>query len=141
MEVTIKEETPSPFDYNCLRKSVGWGEYDEATIRAGLESTLYCVCAFDSARIIGMGRVIGDGALCFYIQDIIVIPEYQRNAIGKMIMGNVMRFVASKAATNTVVGLMSAQGKERFYEGFGFTRRPAEALGSGMTLFWPGTGR
>jgi hypothetical protein len=29
-------------------------------------------------------------------------------------------------------------GKEPFYERYGFTARPNESLGSGMTIFWKG---
>jgi len=31
---------------------------------------------------------------------------------------------------------MAAAGKEPFYEKYGFTRRPTERLGAGMTQFW-----
>ncbi|MFR4337011.1 MAG: hypothetical protein ACLT33_02075 [Lachnospira pectinoschiza] len=32
---------------------------------------------FDDDKPIGMGRVVGDKAVINYIQDLIVIPEYQ----------------------------------------------------------------
>ena len=38
------------------------------------------------------------------------------------------------SACNTMVGLMSAKGKERFYEKFGFQKRPNEFQGNGMIL-------
>ena len=37
---------------------------------------------------------------------------------------------------NAVVGLMAATGKEPFYEKYGFTRRPTNTLGAGMTIFY-----
>ncbi len=30
----------------------------------------------------------------------------------------------------------AATGKEPFYEKYGFTRRPNDRLGAGMTIFW-----
>ncbi|MDO8673420.1 MAG: GNAT family N-acetyltransferase [Dehalococcoidia bacterium] len=33
-----------------------------------------------------MARVIGDGGLFYYIQDVIFIPEYQRQGIGTQLM-------------------------------------------------------
>lgn len=37
-------------------------------------------------ELLGMARVIGDGGLFYYIQDVIFIPEYQRQGIGTQLM-------------------------------------------------------
>ena len=47
-----------------------------------------------------------------------------------------MEYISTHANHNSVVGLMSATGKEAFYEKYGFTIRPTEKLGAGMTIFW-----
>jgi len=132
----LVETLPSPADYNRLRQAVGWGVYDEAVIEKALPNTLYCVCAFCDDEMVGMARVIGDGGLVFYIQDVIVLPEFQRQGLGAQLMEAVMAFVRAQARHNTIVGLMSARGKEAFYERYGFTPRPTEKHGAGMTLFW-----
>jgi len=74
--------------------------------------------------------------LVFYIQDVIVIPEYQNKGIGTQLMKKVMEYIEKHANDNSVIGLMSAKGKEKFYEKFGFSIRPNENFGSGMTIFW-----
>jgi GNAT superfamily N-acetyltransferase len=80
--------------------------------------------------------VIGDGGMVYYVQDVIVIPDYQRRGIGTQLMDRVMRYIRAHASHNTVVGLMAAKGKEAFYTRYGFTVRPTDQLGPGMTMFW-----
>ena len=132
----IIETLPSAEEYNRLRQAVGWGTYQESVIWYALPQSLYCVCAFVDERLVGMARLIGDAGLVYYIQDVIVIPGYQRCGIGSQLMDHVMAYIRDHAGDHTIIGLMSAQGKESFYEKYGFTSRPTEQLGAGMTLFW-----
>ena len=127
---------PSPAGYNRLCAAVGWGSYDESVIAAFLSRSLYGACAVTDGQVIGMARVVGDGGLVFYIQDVIVLPEPQGQGIGAALMERVMAYLTAHAHPGTIVGLMAAAGKEAFYERYGFTRRPTERLGAGMTLFW-----
>jgi len=129
------EAKPSPEEYNYLRKSVGWQEYVLGEIQKGLDNTLYCIVVKDNSKAVAMGRVIGDGKLVFYIQDVIVIPEYQKKGIGKNIMVMIMKYIESNSINNSIIGLMSAIGKEEFYKQFGFIQRPNEKMGCGMTVF------
>jgi GNAT superfamily N-acetyltransferase len=133
---TLTDGLPTPADYNRLRQKVAWGEYDESVIAAALPRSLYAVCAWAGEELVGMARVIGDGGLVYYIQDLIVLPEHQGRGIGSAMMARLMAYVAAHASPNTIVGLMAARGKEPFYERYGFTARPTERLGAGMTLFW-----
>ena len=130
------EKTPSPEEYNRLRTAVGWGAYDAGVIESFLPNSFYCVCAYSGEKMVGMARVIGDGGLVFYIQDVIVLPEFQGRGIGSQMMEKVMAYIENHAHHNTIIGLMSAIGKEAFYERYGFTRRPTEKYGAGMTRFW-----
>lgn len=137
MKIQIKKHNPSPEIYNSLRNSVGWTIYrDLKAVKKSLKNTLYCVCAFDADKIIGMGRIIGDHSITYYIQDVIVLPEYQKKGIGSKIMEKLMQYVEDNAIQNTNVGLMSAKGKENFYGKYGFEVRPNEKFGAGMCQFW-----
>jgi predicted GNAT family N-acyltransferase len=87
-------------------------------------------------EIVGMARVLGDGSLVYYIQDVIVHPNRQRQGISAQMMERVMAYIGSHASQNSIIGLMSAYGKESFYEKYGFVKRPTDRLGCGMTIFW-----
>ena len=132
----IIEKLPTPEEYNQLRQSVGWGIYERAVIEKALPNSLYCVCAVKDGEIIGMARIIGDGGIAYYIQDVIIKPEYQRQGIGTLLMDKIMEYLRIHANNNSVIGLMAAKGKEPFYTSYGFTVRPDDRLGSGMTMWW-----
>ena len=135
-----EEKVPTSDEYNRLRRDAGWPEMDPTVSAVALTNSCHTVCAYDGAEMVGMGRVVGDLGLCFYIQDVIVLQAYQGRGIGDAIMRRIMRFVSEHSVENTYVGLMSAVGKESFYHRYGFTTRPTDALGAGMTLFWKKAG-
>ena len=83
-----------------------------------------------------MGRILGDNGLAFYIQDVIVLPEYQGIGIGRQLMDRLMAYIRLHAKQNAFIGLMAAVGKESFYERYGFSIRPNQDLGAGMTMYW-----
>lgn len=138
MTTVIRYENtpPSAEGYNRLRRDAGWPEMDVATVERCLPQSLFAVCAFQGDDLVGTGRVVGDGGLCFYIQDVIVLRSHQGRGIGAGIMDRIMGFIAHGSVKNSYLGLMSAVGKEPFYHRYGFTTRPTGALGSGMTRFW-----
>jgi ribosomal protein S18 acetylase RimI-like enzyme len=133
---TVVEKLPTAQEYNWLRDLVGWRIYQEDVIEKALPNTLYCVCAYWGVKLVGMARIIGDGGMVYYIQDVIVIPEYQRRGIGTQMMDAIMGYIRLHASQNSIIGLMSAVGKEAFYEKYGFMVRPTEKYGAGMTIFW-----
>ena len=127
---------PTTAEYNSFRSDAGWPEMDPKRVGPALKKSEYVVCAFDGEVVVGTGRVVGDGCLCFYIQDVIVLKSHHGKGIGSGLMDLIMEFISSRAINNTYVGLMSAAGKEGFYHRFGFTSRPTDELGCGMTRFW-----
>ncbi len=134
-EVVIVEQLPGAAQYNRLRAAVGWRTHDETFIERALPNSLYGLCAFVDGELVGMARVIGDDGMVYYIQDVIVTPAYQRHGIGTQMMDRVMAYIRAHASPHAVIGLMAACGKEPFYEKYGFTCRPTERLGAGMTIF------
>ncbi len=61
-------------EYQSLRKTTSWDLIEDNIVKTALENDLFSICVYDNEKLIGMGRVIGDGAIYFYIQDIIVTP-------------------------------------------------------------------
>ena len=122
-------------DYNLLRKSVGWTKVDNTQAQAGINNSLYLVTAVHMNKTIGLSRVVSDGGYIAIIEDVIVLPDYQGIGVGKCLLQKVMEFFNGnlKEGEAVFINLMSEKGKESFYKQFGFTQRPNETLGSGMT--------
>jgi GNAT superfamily N-acetyltransferase len=138
IDYQIIARKPTVNELFALRQSVGWGTGVFGDYEQGLEHSLFGVCAVFQSEVIGTARVVGDSRTVFYIQDVIVKPECQKQGIGLALMNQVMEFIKENASPGAMVGLMSAQGKEGFYEKFGFWKRPNEHFGYGMMQFWKG---
>ena len=136
MKIKYINRKPEAKEYNRLTDSVGWGTRNEKIVQQALDNTLYSLCAYDGDRLIGYGRIIGDKTIFLYIQDIMVIPEYQGKKIGTNIMTELLKEVEEykKVNPNIRTYLGASKGKEDFYKRFGFVSRPNEELGAGMIL-------
>lgn len=121
-------------DFNYLYDQVGWGAYDKDISKKALENTLYSVSKYDGNKIIGFGRIVGDGICFLYIQDVMVLPSYQGKKIGSQIMKELLEYVEKirKENLDVRVYLGASKGVEGFYKKFGFVTRAEANLGSGM---------
>jgi GNAT superfamily N-acetyltransferase len=132
MEIVIVRRLVTAQEFLALRKLVGWPVFPLETVERGLTGSLFGVCAMHEDKVIGMARVLGDCAIYFHIQDVVVDPAYQRQGVGRMMIAALMEYVEKHATRNSQVGLMCSKGREPFYEEFGFKRRPSETHGAGM---------
>jgi GNAT superfamily N-acetyltransferase len=131
----VLDHAPAPAEFVALRAICGWGEVPEALAARALAASVIDVSARRSGGLLGFGRVVGDGVLYFYVQDVIVAPHTRGEGVGRLVMERLMIWVRAIAPAGATIGLMSAVGKEGFYECFGFTPRPAASYGAGMTQF------
>jgi ribosomal protein S18 acetylase RimI-like enzyme len=131
-DVDIKHEIPSADVFCELRRSVAWLVPDKADASDAMCGTLFGVVAEVGGRVVGMGRVVGDGALCFLVQDLIVHPDFQRQGIGRKLMDELMRLIDAQARPKAHVSLFSAPGMQGFYSQYGFVERPGRMNAPGM---------
>jgi GNAT superfamily N-acetyltransferase len=136
MGVEYLENGLTPEALAGLRDLVGWSHIEAGQAKKALENTCFSVAAVENGRVVGMGRLIGDGAMIWYIQDVIVVPEYRGGGVGTAIVQKLMDYVRREAmpGAKVSVGLMAARGKEPFYEKFGFCARPSDHEGAGMMI-------
>jgi len=118
-----------------MREQIGWGRVDVSMAQISLNNSLFHVTIRDGDTLVGMGRVIGDGAMFFYIQDVVVAPSYQGQGIGHAIMLEIENYLSTAVASGATVGLLAAAGKERFYQKYGYLERTGQPLGLGMCRF------
>ena len=67
--VTLVSNNVGVDTYLELRKAVNFKPLSRTQAKKALDNSLYIVCAYIDAKIVGMGRLVGDGAVICYIQD------------------------------------------------------------------------
>ena len=66
--ITLIENDISLEEYLTLREKVGWKKLTDKQAAHALANCLYKVKAVDAdGQVVGMGRVVGDGAVVCYI--------------------------------------------------------------------------
>ena len=130
----IKHHLPTVEEYLKLRKSVGWWNTDKDLTETALNNSLFSVVATERDTVVGIGRIIGDGGLYLYIQDLIVHPDFQSKGIGTAIMKELMNYLQTHAKPGSFIGLMAAEGLGSFYTKFRFQVRDVEAPGMYQVL-------
>ncbi|CAM4222247.1 GCN5 family acetyltransferase [Bacillus manliponensis] len=117
----VENNIPTLKEYKYLCESVGWTNYmNFDAVNTSLRNSIHCITVKDNEQIVGMGRIVGDGAIYFYIQDIVVHPDYQKNGIGNEIMNLLVEYLNKNAPDKAFVGLFASEGKEPFYEKYNF---------------------
>lgn len=112
---------PTLDEYIYLCSSVGWKDFMNFDVaETSIRNSAYSVIVKNNHRIIGMGRIVGDGAIYFYIQDIVVHPEYQGKGIGKEIMKALTKYLEDNTPDKAFIGLFASKGKAEFYEKYDF---------------------
>jgi ribosomal protein S18 acetylase RimI-like enzyme len=127
MKYEVRRITISEYQY--LRHAVGWWETDNSATKEALDNSLCSVVAVSGKKIAGIGRVVGDNGLYYYIQDLIVHPDHQSKGIGREIMRMLLSYISGRAGKGAFIGLMAARGLEGYYKEFGFEPRPNDGPG------------
>ena len=71
-----------------LYQTVGWTNYTHQPqmLEQALSHSLAIYLALDGEAIVGLVRLVGDGFSSVFVQDLIVLPSYQRQGIGRSLM-------------------------------------------------------
>ncbi|WP_236261911.1 GNAT family N-acetyltransferase [Erysipelothrix aquatica] len=137
MKYRIVDNSLTPQIYQALHTDANFMDYDAKDIEIALAHDLYDVVVYDEYdEAIGCARVIGDNRIVFFLKDVIVRKDYQRNGVGKILVDYALEYISTVACDNAYIGLMSTRGMESFYKRFGFIERPNDGLGSGMVMYY-----
>jgi len=136
MNLIYKENILTAEDVILFQRKMNWAEDPKAQWEKSLLNTIYSIVAMKDNEIVAMGRLLGDAAIYWYINDVFVLAEYQGCGIGREIVSRLIQYVKENSLSGTEVSicLMCAKGKEAFYEKLGFRTRPHEYEGSGMEM-------
>lgn len=124
---------PSAEEFKHLYDETGWGDFPLDTFASALAgSWIVCAARDSDGAVIGMGRLISDGALHAFVTEMLV----SRSARGAGIGSRILRMLVDAASERGVddVQLFAAHDRAEFYERHGFRRRPSTAPGMDLSL-------
>ena len=124
-------------EYCELRAAVQWQPIVEDQAQSGLDHSDFIVACREQEKIVGCARIFWDKGYIAYLADVMVKPEYQGRGIGKKLVESCISYIQSqlKEGWRIKIVIVSAKGKEGFYEQFGFQVRPNENDGAGMQMW------
>ncbi|HFI0518376.1 TPA: GNAT family N-acetyltransferase [Streptococcus suis] len=104
-----------------LYDSVGWTGYTNRPdmLHQALEHSLFVLAAFDGNRLVGLLRAVGDGHSIVFIQDILVLPTYQRQGIGRHLLEQAIAHFPEIYQLHLLTD--NTEKTRSFYEAIGFT--------------------
>jgi GNAT superfamily N-acetyltransferase len=98
-----------------------WKDYmDPARLQDLIRESYLFAVAIDISigKSVGMGRVISDGIADAYLQDVVVLPEWRKKGVGKMIVSKLLECCRSRRIA--WIGLIAQPGTDTFYQSLGF---------------------
>ncbi len=116
----------------ALYAAVGWTNYTQRPemLRRAFAGSLCTLCAYDGGRIAGLVRAVGDGASVLCVQDLLVLPEYQRRGLGSRLLRELLARYPDVYQTMLLTD--DTPEHAAFYEHAGFTN--AAKYGGGAYL-------
>jgi ribosomal protein S18 acetylase RimI-like enzyme len=120
----VVSRPPTYEEYLKLCFSVSWDDMNFKVAKEAIENSVFAVVAIYNDEVVGMGRIIGDGKMYFYLQDIVVLPEHQKKGVGKKLIIHLLNFLKENAPIPAFIGLFATKEGTGLYEKFGFREPP-----------------
>ncbi len=110
-----------------LYESVGWTNYTQkpGMLEEAYRRSLLALAAYEDGKLVGLIRVVGDGCSIVFIQDVLVLPEYQRRGVGTALVKAVLERYAHVYQMELATD--NTEKTSAFYRSQGFM--PLEELG------------
>ena len=115
-------KTYNEAEFMALYSSVCWSNYtnNPVMLRKAYKNSLYVLAAYADDKLVGLLRAVGGGSSIVFLQDLIVLPEYQRHGIGSQLMRRVMKKYADVYQLQLLTE--SSEKNIAFYEYLGLKR-------------------
>lgn len=129
MSMQLVYEVPSAQDYVSLRLRSGMGTKDLKRSKIALKNSLFMVSLYDKEKLIGFGRVVGDGGITYIVSDIMVDEEYKRKGYAEQIMKAIDRYFEDNTHDDSYICLIANSPADLLYHKHKFEYLPENKCG------------
>lgn len=120
---------PTAQDYVSLRLRSGMGNKELKRSQTALEHSLFTVSLYDEEKLIGFGRVVGDGGITYVVSDIMVDFEYQRKGFAELIMEKIDDYFEENTYDDSYICLIANHPADLLYRKHQFEYLPKNKYG------------
>lgn len=136
-EYQVADVLPQPAEFCQLRKAAGLSPRQLESATIGLRNSIMGVSIRKNNQLVGMARLIGDGATFFEVVDVAVLPAEQRQGLGTKLMQHIQAYLQTHVPTDATVTLIADIPADRLYEKFDFQPTAPGSIG----MVWRGERR
>jgi predicted GNAT family N-acyltransferase len=127
-DVVIQDDDRvAPQEYRALRKAVGWPDptVKDADLTTALQVTWNVSARTSEGELVGLARVLDDGALYASLWDVIVAPGHRRTGLGTQLFDRALKRVADRS----LVALVGTAEGTPIYTRAGFVPKDQRSTG------------
>ncbi len=129
MSIQLVYKAPKAEDYVSLRLRSGMGGKDFIRSQVALANSLFTVSLYDKEKLIGFGRVVGDGGITYVVSDIMVDTEYQRRGFADQIMNAIDNYFEKNTHDDSYICLIANRPADLLYKKHHFEYLPENKCG------------
>lgn len=120
--IAIEERVPTVDEFRSVAESVGWGDsFHWPTMAASLAGSLHSLVAVADGSVVATARLVGDGVRYFYVQDVMVNPDFSDQGIATTLVRRLIEWAEQQSAPKAFIGLFASPEAESVYADLGFS--------------------
>jgi GNAT superfamily N-acetyltransferase len=131
--IEVQYAPPTAEEFVALRAVAGMKERKILSAEKGIPNSLFWITLRSRSKLIGMGRVVGDGGTVVQITDIAVDPEERGKGYGSFIFDQIRDFILAEIPDDAFVCLFAEREAAPFYQARGFEFSQEKWPG----MYWP----
>ena len=130
-EYVVIDGAPQPEVAVDIRREAGLSPRTLEQTSLALEGSWAAVHVVhvDTAAVVAMGRVIGDGGWYFHIADMAVLPDHQRRGIGTAVLTRLVERIGIYAPPGAYITLLADAPGRPLYRSHGFVETAPDSIG------------
>lgn len=139
MEFQIIDNQLHTDDFLRLFAAAGWGDVPRNMAQTAIQNSYATFSVVYEHQTIGMARLLGDGAMAFFLKDFVIDPAFQGRGLGRLLLQHIEAYIRARLQPGWTgyLQLISARGKEDFYLKSGYAAHPHDHSGAGMSKWIP----
>lgn len=129
MNIKLIYSPPTAEEYVSLRLRSGMGSKDIQRSEIALSNSLLTISLYDGEKLIGFGRIVGDGGITYVVSDIMVDNDYQRKGLAEKIMKAIDYYFEVNAHDDSYICLIANYPADLLYQKHRFEYLPENKCG------------